>query len=132
MKIYNLEYIGKSQPFPDDSYELQWELIFKHNEIIQSPFCNQKSYYNQDGFDSVSWTKTINLYKNDIKTLNINVKRNSKIDCILSMEFDHIKSLSYSMIQWTVGYNLIVGLSIETKDNEIIEVLTNGEILRRI
>lgn len=130
MKINNLGFIGKSKPFPDDSYELQWELVLDNN-LIQSPFCNQKSYYNQDGFDSVSWTRTVNLYQNDIKTLNINVRRNSRIDYILSIEFDHVKSLSYSLIQWTLGYNLIVGLSIETKDNEIIEVLTNGEILRR-
>ena len=130
MRINILEYIGKSSPFPDDSYELQWELVLDNN-LIQSPFCNQKSYYNQDGFDSVSWTETINLYQNDIKTLNINVRRNSKIDRILSVEFDQVNSLSYSLIQWTLGYNLIVGLSIETKDNEIIEVLTNGEILRR-
>jgi hypothetical protein len=129
MQINTIQEYGTLNPFPSDIYQYKWVAHLDDNTTIESKWCNQKSYYNRDGFDSVSWTKTIK--ENNIKSISIYAKRDGQEFLVFNDQFDHIDSLSYSMIQWIVGYILIVGLTIKKKDGSQIEFLTNGTFLKR-
>lgn len=129
MKINELPFIGQLNPYPSDTYNYKWLVVLNDDSIIESKFCNQKSYYNKDGFDSVSWTQTVK--NNSIKELQLIARKdNQEFNCF-TVSFDRVKSLSYSMIQWNSGYILIVGITIEMQSGEILEFLTNGTILKR-
>ena len=128
MFIADLPIKGDKNGIPEDLYQLKWCLKdINHQILTSSHWFNKRSYHNKDGWDSISYTKSINQFKNQIDKFEIYCKKDNVMQLALSITFDKIVNVSYSFVQYIENYHLIVGLSVEL-DDKYIEFMIDGNV----
>lgn len=119
----------KNNPTFDNIYKLKWVLVDNENKILtESNWVSKQSFINNDGWDSIKWSESISIHKNNIDQVHIYCDRDGITQLAMSAEYSIIKRVSYIFQNFiNTNYFSIIGLLLETNDQKI-EWMIDGNV----